>query len=138
MSEKSRGEQKGKSGMRLTAISLLIGNIIGTVLFFLLTLLASAVILKKTVSSDFYTPVAVIISGLSALAAGFAAVRPIRKNGLIMGLGSSILLIACICASAALTSGGSMGIKTAIAAAVAAVCAAVGGILAANMKKRSK
>ncbi len=124
--------------MRLTAISLLIGNIIGVVLFFLLTLLASAVILKKTVSSDFYTPVAVIISGFSALAAGFSAVRPLRKNGLIIGLGSSILLIACICVSAALASGGSMGIKTAIAAAVAAVCAAVGGILAANMKKRSK
>lgn len=124
--------------MRLTAISLLIGNIIGAVLFFLLTLLASAVILKKTVSSDFYTPVAVIISGFSALAAGFSAVRPLRKNGLIIGLGSSILLIACICVSAALASGGSMGIKTAIAAAVAAVCAAVGGILAANMKKRSK
>ena len=138
MSEKSRGEQKGKSSMRLTAISLLIGNIIGAVLFFLLTLLASAVILKKTVSSDFYTPVAVIISGFSALAAGFSAVRPLRKNGLIIGLGSSILLIACICVSAALASGGSMGIKTAIAAAVAAVCAAVGGILAANMKKRSK
>lgn len=56
---------------------------------------------------------------------------------LLLGMCSSVLLIACVVVSAA-AAGGSVGIKTAIAVAVAAVCACVGGILAANMKKKTR
>ena len=81
-------------------------------------------ILKKGVSSGAYTPVSIVCAA-------------IRKNGLLLGLCSSVLLIACVVVSAA-AAGGSVGIKTAIASAVAAVCACIGGILAANMKKKTR
>lgn len=116
---------------------MLIGNALGAAIFFILLSIASAVILKKGVSSGAYAPVSIVCAAIAAFIAGLFSVIPIRKNGLLLGLCSSALLIACVVISAA-AAGGSVSIKTAIASAVAAVCACIGGILAANMKKKTR
>ena len=76
-----RGERKEPNAKRTLLISLLIGNSLGVAIFFILLSIASAVILKKGVSSEAYTPVSIICSGAAALMAGFISVCPIRKNG---------------------------------------------------------
>lgn len=116
---------------------MLIGNALGAAIFFILLSITSAVILKKGVSSGAYAPVSIVCAAIAAFIAGLFSVIPIRKNGLLLGLCSSALLIACVVISAA-AAGGSASIKTAIASAVAAVCACIGGILAANMKKKTR
>lgn len=131
-----RGERKEPNAKKTLLISLLIGNSLGVAIFFILLSIASAVILKKGVSSEAYTPVSIICSGAAALMAGFISVCPIRKNGLLLGLCSSVLPVACVVISAA-AAGGGVSIKTAIAAAVAVACACIGGILSANMKKKT-
>ncbi len=136
MSDK-RGERKETNAKKTFIISLLAGNAIGAAIFFILLSIASVVILKKGVSSGAYAPVSIVCAATAAFIAGLSSVIPIRKNGLLLGLCSSVLLIACIVMSA-LTAGGGVGIKTAIATAVAGICAGVGGIFAANMKKKTR
>ena len=91
-----RGERKEPNAKKTLLISLLIGNSLGVAIFFILLSIASAVILKKGVSSGAYTPVSIICSGAAALMAGFISVCPIRKNGLLLGLCSSVLPVACV------------------------------------------
>ena len=101
-----RGERKETNDKKTLLISLLIGNALGVAIFFILLSIASAVILKKGVSSGAYTPVSIICSGAAALMAGFISVCPIRKNGLLLGLCSSVLPVACVVISAAAAGGG--------------------------------
>lgn len=147
MSGKSRGDNKGTKNsntntntntIRANAVCVLIGNLLGVALFFIFTAIASAVIFKNTLSSSVYLPALIFISALSGLASGFAAVLPIRKNGLIMGLLSSIFTVIAIFASAALSSKSAPGLNAVFVAVTAAICSAVGGILAANMKNKRK
>ncbi len=132
-----RGERRETNAKKTLMISLLAGNAIGAAIFFVLLSIAAAVILKKGVSSGAYAPVSIACAATAAFVAGLSSVIPIRKNGLLLGLCSSVLLVACIVISA-LTAGGGVGIKTAITTAVAGICAGVGGILAANMKKKTR
>lgn len=136
MSDK-RGERKETNAKKTLLISLLVGNALGAAMFFTLLSIASAVILKKGVLSGAYAPVSFVCAATAAFIAGLFSVIPIRKKGLLLGLCSSVLLVASIVISA-LTAGGGVGIKTAIATAVAGICAGVGGILAANMKKKTR
>ena len=55
-----RGERKEPNAKKTLLISLLIGNSLGVAIFFILLSIASAVILKKGVSSEAYTPVSII------------------------------------------------------------------------------
>lgn len=56
---------------------------------------------QKGVSSGVYTPVSIVCAAIAAFIAGLFSVIPIRKNGLLLGLCSSVLLIACVVVSAA-------------------------------------
>lgn len=143
MSGKSRGDNKGTKNsntntIRANAVCVLTGNLLGVALFFVFTAIASAVIFKNTLSSSVYLPALIFACVFSGLASGFAAVLPVRKNGLIMGLLSSIFTVIAIFASAALSSKSAPGLKAVFVAVTAAICSAVGGILAANMKKKRK
>ena len=59
-----RGERKETNTKKTLLISLLIGNALGVAIFFILLSIASAVILKKGVSSGAYTPVSSVSTGL--------------------------------------------------------------------------
>lgn len=143
MPKKSRGDtynSKNTNGNSLKAntICVLTGNILGVLLFFIFTAIASAIILKNSLSSSVYFPALLLTGALSGIVAGFVSVLPIRKNGLITGVLSSILTVIAILITAALASEKALGIKAALTAVVAAICCATGGILAANMKKKRK
>lgn len=96
-----RGERKEINDKKTLLISLLIGNALGVAIFFILLSIASAVMLKKGVSSGAYTPVSIVCAAIAAFIAGLFSVIPIRKNGLLLGLCSSVLLISCVVVSAA-------------------------------------
>jgi len=55
-----RGERKETNDKKTLLISLLIGSALGVAIFFILLSIASAVMLKKGVSSGAYTPVSIV------------------------------------------------------------------------------
>ena len=71
-----RGERKETNDKKTLLISLLIGNALGTAIFFILLSIASAVILKKGVSSGAYTPVSIVCAAIAAFIAGLFSVHP--------------------------------------------------------------
>lgn len=75
-----RGERKETNTKKTLLISLLIGNALGAAIFFILLSIASAVMLKKGVSSGAYTPVSIVCAAIAAFIAGLFSVIPIRKT----------------------------------------------------------
>ncbi|MBQ2775189.1 MAG: TIGR04086 family membrane protein [Clostridia bacterium] len=138
MPQPKRRQTQEDKGIKYIITKILIGSVLGIALFFILLSLAALVILKNPLDSKILPIITLFISALSAFAAGFISVRPIRKNGILMGVCSSLPLIIAVCAAILFESGGSVGVMTAVAVVVMLVCAAIGGIAAVNMKKRNK
>ncbi len=143
MPVKSRGDASSKKStntntLKANAVCILTGNVLGVLLFFAFTAIMSAIILRNSLSSSVYFPMLLAASALSGVVAGFVAVLPIRKNGLIIGLLSSIFTVIAMFISSAFASGKTPGIKAIFAAVLSMVFSATGGILAANLKKKRK
>ena len=74
-----RGERKEINDKKTLLISLLIGNALGVAIFFILLSIASAVMLKKGVSSGAYTPVSIVCAAIAAYKAGLLSVITILR-----------------------------------------------------------
>lgn len=135
MSVKKSKRGRETSAKKKTVLSVLKGSAVGTVLFFLLLLLASRAVLRFDLDSALLTVFAFAVAAVAAFAAGFAAVRPTRKNGVPMGAVSAVPILAVVAVAAAITSG-SVGRNMLIAAAIMLVFGAVGGIAAVNFRKK--
>lgn len=84
-----------------------------------------------------YFPAGLIIALLSGLAAGFAAAKPIKKNGLACGaLAGLFASLPCAAAAALLSSGAGVRLIAFIGAMT--LGGALGGVAAVNIKKRAK
>lgn len=133
MPKKSRREETKTS----PAVKTVIGTIVGTIIFFALLCIFALAALKTGISRSLYFPAALAAGALSGLFAGFTAARAIKKNGLLFGaaagLGASLICIAV----SAMASGGAE-IKVLALPAVMTVFAALGGIAAVNLGKRTK
>lgn len=133
MPKKSRREETKTS----PAVKTGVGVLMGTVIFFALLCIFALAALKTGISRSFYFPAAFAAGALSGLFAGFTAARAIKKNGLLFGaaagFGASLVCVAV----AAIVSGGAE-IKVFVLPAVMTVFAALGGIAAVNLGKRTK
>lgn len=134
---KRRQKQKQDIGIQYVIRKTLVGSLIGTVLFFTLLCLAAAVILKKPIETKLFPIISLFISALSAFISGFVAVRPIRKNGILMGLCSCAPLVIIAGATVLFETGGNIGIMTAVMAGIMILCAALGGIAAVNIRQKN-
>jgi len=126
-----------ESGAKITLWKMVRGSAVGTILFFLLLLIMAAVILKANLPSAALIAASLGAAALSAFAAGFIAVRPLRRSGIVLGALSSLPIILVIAAAAAI-SAGTLGRNIAIAAPVMAAAGMVGGIVAANKRLKQK
>lgn len=117
----------------------IIGSVIGAVLFFMFIALFSVLVLKTDAfSSSFYMPAGLMSGAVSSFLCGFITVRPIKKNGAALGALSG-LVQALICSAAIFfINSNNSGVGIFILMAVIVAFGAVGGISAVNLKIRKK
>lgn len=126
---KKKKSEKKANGMGYIAKTVGIASLIGTAVFFILCAAAALIIFKKDIEPSVLPAVFYAICGLSGIICGFAAVRPVKHNGLILGMTGAlpayfiVFLILSIINRSPVSSTGwiSLGIMT--------ICGGAGGIL---------
>ena len=117
-----------------TAIKTLIGSLVNIIIYFALTAVFSLISLKTDAKSDYFRYMIFFISAMSGLVGGFAAVKPIRKNGILIGAVSAAPAFLIIFLVSSIISRTGISITGWVAAAIMTLFSAIGGIISA--KKR--
>ncbi len=105
--------------------------------FALLSLILSAVLLKKELAASWYFPLLLGAAGISGLCGGVCATRKERKNGLVNGALAAVLpCLAYLAAAAGSSRGFAWG--SLLPCFVLLACSIVGGVAAANKKMKPK
>lgn len=133
-------ERKAKSGdggkKNSRAVRIIIGAAVQTALFFALLAVTAFAELKMHFGSGLYRTCGLGCAALSALICGFAVVLPERRKGFVTGLLSGLAGAVIPCAAAFLASERAFTAGALVLPAVFAVSSAVGGALAANIKRK--
>lgn len=135
MPEKRRKKPQTVSGVKTVIAKTLIGSLLGAVMFFVLTALASLILWKTDADESIYKFISLIIGAVSAFTGGFAGVRPVRKNGIAFGALSVLPVYLAEILAGVLVSKGGIGLIGWIMLAVQLLFSAVGGIIAVNKRK---
>lgn len=137
MQKKRRTKPKPQvSGdIKTVAIKALIGSLVGLVVFFILTALASFILWKNDADSEIFKYIMLIIGAVSAFIGGFVAVRPTRKNGIAVGALSALPSYLVIILISVLLSKSGVGAVGWVLLAVMILFSAIGGIVAVNKRK---
>ncbi len=117
----------------------IIGIIKGTLISFLVTLIAltvfSVLLVYTDLSEDTIKPVIITVTGISILIGSSIGTRKIRKNGLITGGGiGAIYILIIFCISSIMNSSFSLNLVSAIMIGVGIVGGVLGGIIGVNTK----
>ena len=132
--KKTRRDEKKVS----PAAKILIGAVLGSVIYFAAVAVFAAFALKSGVGFSSYMTAGLALGALSGLVSGFFTARPIKQNGafygalsgLVQSLINSIVLFSVNKASA--------GTGMLILAAIVTVASVIGGIAAVNIKRKKK
>jgi len=133
MARKRRTGSEEEKSVRALLKSLTLGSAVGTIVFFLLLCALSLFVLRTGVSQKILLYLGIAAAALSAFCAGFAGVRGIGKNGLVMGLCAMLPELLVIVLTVLFTSS-SLGLTTLVMAAAMAAASAGGGVLAVNTR----
>lgn len=138
MPQKSKNS-RSSDNTSLNINKILIGSIIGLILFFAFISLFSLLALRTDAfSQSTYMPLGLFAGAVSSFLCGFITVKPIKKNGALFGA-LSALIQGVICSVVMFfVNGSKSGIGTLIFVAVAVVSGAAGGISAVNLKLKKK
>ena len=117
----------------------IIGIIKGTLISFLVTLIAltvfSVLLVYTDLSEDTIKPVIITVTGISILIGSSIGTRKIHKNGLITGGGiGAIYVLIIFCISSIMNSSFSLNLVSAIMIGVGIVGGVLGGIIGVNTK----
>lgn len=126
------------SADKLIIKSVLIGSAAGIVSFFALTSILTLLAYTQDLEEGYYTALIFFASGLSAFVGGFTAVLPLKRNGLVLGLLSVLPSFFFIAGAAGIVSRTGIGVLGWTALAIMLATGALGGIVAANKRKRVK
>lgn len=117
---------------------ILIVNAVGVLTAFALLSLFSLIIMKQSVPSIFMTAAAIFSFAVSAFLIGFLTVRPVRKNGIVLGSIANLPFLVLSLAALLTVSAGKPGIILVAVIAAIVVFGMIGGILAVNLRKRTR
>lgn len=123
------------SDIKTVAVKALIGSLVGVILFFALTALASFILWKTDSDESIYKFVLLLIGAVASFTGGFVAVRPTRKNGIAVGALSALPVYLIEILASVLVSKSGIGVIGWIMLAVQILVAAIGGIIAVNKRK---
>ena len=135
MPEKRRTKPQTGRSIRTEAVRVLVGSLTGIAVYFVLTAVASLILWKADTDESLYKFIMLLVGAAAAFAGGFAAVRPVRKNGIIVGALSVLPVYAVELVVSLLVSKSGIGIIGWILLAIQLTVAAVGGIIAVNKRK---
>lgn len=135
MPKKRRTKPQAGTDIKTVIIKTLIGSLVGVVLFFAFTALASLILWKTDADESIYKFISLLIGAVAAFAGGFVAVRPTRKNGIVFGSLSALPVYLLEILASVLVSKSGIGLIGWILLAVQILFAALGGIIAVNKRK---
>lgn len=119
-------------------IKLLIAAFIGAAVFFILIAIASYFAFKNDMSPDNYSVLALVACILSAVICSVAAVRPFKKNGLLIGMVSILPLFFIIFAVVSAVNRSALSTTGWVSLGAMLLTGGIAGILTANKKKKNK
>lgn len=132
--KRSRRDENKSSAMQ----KIIIGAVVGAVLFFILLALFALFALKSNVSTSSYMPGGIFLGTLSAFVCGFVAVKPLKQKGIPYGAAAG-LAQALICSTVLfIANKTNAGAGLFILMSLMVAASAGGGIAAVNMKIRKK
>lgn len=132
--KKSRRDEKKTSPIS----KIIIGAVLGSVLYFVLLAVFASFALKSNVSMSSYMPAGMALGVLAAFIGGFAAVKPLKEKGVVYGALTG-LVQALICSIVLfIVNSAVAGTGIFILMAVIIAAAAGGGITAVNLKPKKK
>lgn len=131
---KRKSSAKDSPALLQTAIKTLIGSLVNIIIYFALTAVFSLISLKTDAKSDYFKYMIFFISAMSGLVGGFAAVKPIRKNGILIGAVSAAPAFLIIFLVSSIIGRTGISIAGWISAAIMTLFSAVGGIISANKR----
>ena len=126
---KKRKSQPDNS-LKNIVIKGLTGSLAGTVLFFAATAVMALICLKKDTAQSNYSYIELAVGAAAGYACGYIAVKPLKKNGLLVGAVSAMPMYFVIAAVSILLSHGGIGVMGWVLAGVMIISSAVGGFTA--------
>ncbi len=107
---------------------LIFSTVFSVILFFILCAVTSFIFLKADTKPDLFPWAMIIIFGLCGFVCGLTAVLPIKKNGLVLGMISSVPMFFIIFVALCIVNKSGIGTTGWISFAATVVCAGLGGI----------
>ena len=117
---------------------ILTGVIAGAIVTFAALLICALLFTIKDFSASAAGPMAAVSAGLGALAAGFAAAKSHKRQGLTIGLAAGMLLFVVVLLVSLFVSESGFTVLTAIKLAVMALASAIGGVIGVNSATKRK
>ncbi len=116
----------------------LISALSGVGCFFILTAAAALLLLNRDLSDVYYMPFILFSSTVSGFVSGFVCLLQLKKNGLIMGMLSSLPVYLIIMIVSMGVSRSGIGIYGWICPGIMMLTAGAGGIVSANKRSKTK
>ena len=132
---KKRKAKPQNNSVKNIAIKTAIGSAISLILFFSLAAVSAFILWKNDADTASFKYILFAIGAVSGFLGGFTAVRPIRKNGIVLGAVSSLLPCIVAIGISALIAKGFLSAMGWIFIAVNVLFSAIGGIIAVNKRK---
>lgn len=123
---------------RSIIIKLLTASFIGAAVFFILIAIASYFAYKQDMSPDNYSVLALVACVLSSVVCSVAAVRPFKRNGLLIGMASILPMFFIIFAVVSAVNRAALSTTGWVSFGVMLLTGGLAGIFTANKKKKNK
>ena len=127
-----KNHQDGEASWGLTARRTAVSAGAGFALLALLCCAAAALCLRFDLPQERMGLVAIPLAGLAAFAAGYLNVRPVRRQGMVLGMLAAAALYLPVLAAALVISRAAPGLRALVLLLAMLLCGAAGGIVAAN------
>lgn len=143
MPKKNTSKKKIKSSSadktaKSIIIKLLTASFIGAAVFFILIAIVSYFAFKQDMNPDNYSVLALAACVLSAVVCSATAVRPFKKNGLLIGMASILPMFFIIFAVVSAVNRAALSTTGWLSLGVMLLAGGLSGIFTANKKKKNK
>lgn len=117
--------------------AILLGTVIGVLLFFILIALFSFIFLKAgSLPYDFVTIITLIIGSIGAFFSGYFSVKILKEKGLIYGCITGFILFFVIYIIGSIAFQEVASIKTLLRCLVMVLAGSIGGVIVVNKRNR--
>ncbi len=127
-----------KDGSPRIPLRIAVGTLAGGILFFTLLTAGAYVVCRRDPEPNVYGTLMLALCAVSAGVCGCVTVLPVRRSGLVLGMLSVLPLFLVIAAAAAFVQRAPLGVTGWSTLGAMLACGGIGGVLAANRKKKKK